>query len=366
MPTQQLQDWLILNRAPGIGPITINKLLKAFGSPHSILKDNIRSLNKFKLSEETLLALKNPDWNAIERTCRWAEQAEQHILTLDNPKYPQLLRETASPPPVLYIKGKLDTLEQHKIAIVGSRNPTPLGHETAGSFAYRLSSLGLCVTSGLALGIDAAGHRGALKAEGTTIAVLGSGVESIYPKRHKALADEIICNGCLVSEFPLNASPRPQHFPQRNRIISGLSLGTLVVEAKPRSGSLITAKFANEQGRDVFAIPGSIHNPLARGCHQLIRDGAKLVETVNDILEELGITSNIIDETTSNQKRLHNFEGLERQHIKLLECVDFEVTSINQIIMRSQLSASEVTAMLLIPELHGYICAVPGGYRRIK
>ena len=366
MLNKNLSYWLMLNHAPNIGPITINKLLSTFGSPKNIIKDNMGALKKLGLQKRTLYALQHPDWQTIEAECRWAEQSGQHIITLTDPEYPQLLKETASPPPLLYIKGQLAPLNARLIAIVGSRNPSLAGEETAQQFAYALSKAGFCITSGLALGIDVAGHRGALNAKGPTIAVLGSGVESIYPRRHHQLAKEITGLGCLISEFPLHMAPKAPHFPQRNRIISGLSLATLVIEAKYRSGSLITAAFANEQGRDVFAIPGSIRNPLARGCHQLIRDGAKLVETIDDILEELGISN-----TTSHPLPIRHStttypEGLEKQHIKLLECVDFEVTSIDQMIIRSRLSASTVTTILLILELHGYISSVPGGYRRVR
>ena len=365
MLNTQLPYWLALNRAPKLGPNTIAKLLEHFGSPENIIKDSIKSLTTLKLPKETIAALKQPNWKTIDAECKWAEQEGQAILTLDDPGYPSLLKEIVGNPTVLYVRGNLTPINSQQVAIVGSRNPSHLGREIAENFAARLSTAGLCITSGLALGIDAAGHRGALHAKGPTIAVLGSGVESIYPFRHKKLAEEIIQSGCLISEFPLYTPPKASHFPQRNRIISGLSLGTLVVEAKLRSGSLITARFANEQGRDVFAVPGSIKNPLSRGCHQLISSGALLVETADDILEELGISSKL-SLTTQHKQTTSHFKGLEKQHIKLLECVDFEMTSIDQVIIRSELSASIVTGILLILELHGYIGTVPGGYRRVK
>lgn len=366
MTSALLPYWLTLNHAPGLGSASIAKLLDIYKSPENIVKDKINSLAKFKLSEETLYALTHPDQRRIEAAHQWIEQTDQSIITLDDSAYPRLLKEIPDPPPVLYIKGDTSALSTQQLAIVGSRNPSVIGKEIATAFAHTLSEIGLVITSGLALGIDAAAHRGALNANGQTIAVLGSGLNHIYPKSHRKLAANITESGCLVSEFPLDAAPRSQHFPQRNRIISGLSLGTLVVEAKQRSGSLITARLANEQGREVFAIPGSLRNPLAHGCHRLIQNGAKLVETIDDITEELRVTHDTSGLTSLNDQQPAHVKGLEKAHRKLLECVDFEVTSIDRMIARSQFSASTVTTLLLILELHGYISPVPGGYRRIK
>jgi len=218
----------------------------------------------------------------------------RHILTLHDPAYPALLKEIADPPPLLFVRGDPAVLSRPQLGIVGSRNPTPGGRSLAEDFARSLSRCGLVVTSGMALGIDAAGHRGALRGGGTTLAVAGTGPDRIYPARHRDLARAIVEQGAIISEFAPGTPALPSNFPRRNRIISGLSLGVLVVEAACRSGSLITARLAAEQGREVFALPGSIHNPLARGCHHLIRQGAKLVEDIEDIVEELGPLAAVI------------------------------------------------------------------------
>lgn len=228
------------------------------------------------------------DWQGVEKDLRWLASPGCHMVHKTSRNYPPLLKEIHAAPFILFVQGNLARLADPQIAIVGSRNPTPVGCEIAAKFAYYFSNMGLTVTSGLALGIDGAAHKGALLGVASTIAVLGHGLDCIYPASHQELAGDILkANGALVSEFPIGVSPLPSHFPRRNRIISGLTMGTLVVEAALKSGSLITAKLALEQGREVFAIPGSIHNPLAKGCHALIREGAKLVETTQDVLEEL-------------------------------------------------------------------------------
>lgn len=285
-------------------------------------------------------------------------------LNVDDPRYPYLLKEIDDPPPLLFFQGDVSLLQQPQIAIVGSRNPTPMGLETAIQLASELAQLGFTITSGLALGIDAAAHRGALQVKGKTIAVLGCGLNRIYPYRHQALAEEIRLSGLLLSEFPPNTPPLAQHFPTRNRIISGLSLGTLVVEAAPRSGSLITARMAVSQNREVFAIPGSIRNPLSRGCHQLIQQGAKLVESVTDIIAELKSWAD--DKLPA--KALHKSFSvpLDEDQQKLVECVGLEVTSINQVVSRSQMPVQKVTSMLLELEVLGVIAAIPGGYTQIE
>src|SRR5208282_1313559 len=220
----------------------------------------------------------------------WLENPQHHVLPYIDPRYPGLLREAGRYPIALYVAGNAEVLNDPQLAIVGSRNPTPQGLATAHDFAEGLAAHGLAITSGLAAGIDSAAHRGALAAQGITLAVLGSGIDSIYPRGNQRLSEEIRFRGALVSEFPLGTPPRRENFPQRNRIIAGLSLGTLVVEAARRSGSLITARLAGDQSREVFAIPGSIHSPLSRGCHELIRQGAKLTETAHDILSDLNFS----------------------------------------------------------------------------
>jgi DNA processing protein len=299
---------------------------------------------------------------------KWANNNDQHVITINDDDYPLLLKEIPNPPQVLYIKGDKDLLQFPQLAMVGSRNPTSLGAETAQSFASFLAKMGFVITSGLALGIDSASHQGALKT-GKTIAVLGTGIGQLYPKANQSLANDIIKNGgALISEFPVNEPPKKENFPRRNRIISGLAIGTLVVEATLQSGSLITARFAAEQGRELFAIPGSIHNPQARGCHKLIREGAKLVETAEDILEEL--KSAVRGFPTKRQlipsikNCVPNEKKLDVDYEKLLSCVGFEPTNIDLLVERTAFKADEIASMLLILELDGLIQSAPGGYIR--
>jgi DNA processing protein len=261
-------------------------------------------------------------------------------------------------------------LREPQLAIVGTRNPTPGGRETASGFAEYLARAGLVITSGLALGVDGAAHEGALRAEGATVAVMATGADQIYPGRHRGLAERILKAGAVITEMPLGTQPLPALFPQRNRIISGLSLGTLVVEAALRSGSLITARLAMEQAREVFAIPGSIHNPLARGCHRLIRQGAKLVESVQDILEELAPQLMAVLQDTGSQPERETGdipEELDSDYQKLLEAMSFDPVSIDLLVERSSLTAQEIASMLLILELNGHICVRQGGlYQRLR
>lgn len=282
-----LKYWLALLRAPTVGASTFLKLLDKFPTLSELFAiKNKKHLRKF-LSEEALAYLAHPDWKNIEAELTWGTESHHHLITLQDPNYPAYLKTISDPPPVLYVKGQVDALHATQIAIVGSRKSSFMGKEHAFQFAYQLAQNQIAITSGLAKGIDSFGHQGALNAGGQTIAVLGSGIWDIYPKEHQALAEKMTEKGAIISEFPLKTAPLAKHFPQRNRIISGLSRGVLVVEAALKSGSLVTARLANEQGREVFAIPGSIQNPLSKGCHYLIRQGAKLVENIQDILEEL-------------------------------------------------------------------------------
>lgn len=296
----------------------------------------------------------------------WLEAPGNHLVALDDPRYPDLLRQIPDPPPVLYVHGDPELLGNLQLAIVGSRNPSRGGLENARAFASHLAGAGLTITSGLALGIDAEAHRGALAAGGTTIAVTGTGLDRVYPARHHDLAHAIAEHGALVSEFPPGTPPRPAHFPQRNRIISGLALGTLVVEAARRSGSLVTARHALEQGREVFAIPGSIHNPLARGCHALIRQGAKLVETAEDILEELGALAGAAVPEHATRTSPEPPASLDPEYQRLLDALGHDPVSIDDLVRRSGLTAESVSSMLLILELQGYVAPEAGGrYARI-
>lgn len=300
-----------------------------------------------------------------EKDLIWLAEPENHLVTVVDATYPALLKTIYDPPLVLYIKGDPSLLNNTQVAVVGSRNPSKMGADIAYDFAEHLAKLDIVITSGMATGIDAASHQGALAVKGKTIAVCGTGLDRVYPARHHKLAKSIAAKGALVSEFPLGTLPRPYHFPKRNRIISGLSLGCLVVEAAIQSGSLITAKQALEQGREVFAVPGSIHNPLARGCHHLIRQGAKLVETADDILEELQFVRVEQPEPLS----LENPQCapiLDKEHHKLLECIGFETTAVDVIVAHSGLSVCEVTSMLLNLELNLHVSAKAGGYVRTK
>jgi len=288
-----LAAWLQLMLTDGVGTVTARDLLSRFGLPSDILSAGFSALQKC-VPEKIALALAGKPEAAmqlqIDKTLAWAAEPGNHVLTLADANYPQALLSIADPPPLLYAKGRTELLSRPGVAIVGSRNATAQGMQNAERFAQTLSNAGLCVISGLALGIDAAAHAGACSASpehGSTIAITGTGLDLVYPAKHRALAHRIAEHGCLLSEYPIGTAAIASNFPRRNRLISGMSLGVLVVEAALQSGSLITARSALEQGREVFAIPGSIHSPLAKGCHQLIRQGAKLVESAQDVLEEL-------------------------------------------------------------------------------
>jgi DNA processing protein len=293
MSAAKLAAWLRLERAGGIGPRTGLKLLEAFGSIEGVFNADPAALAGH-LNAAQARALQAPASGELERlieaTLRWRERPGHHVLALGEPGYPDLLANIPDPPLLLYIKGRVELLESPMLAIVGSRNASVQGKANAQAFAESLSGAGLCIVSGLALGIDAAAHEGALRGPGSTVAVVGTGPDLIYPARNRALCERIGSEGSIVSEYPIGTPPLPGNFPKRNRIISGLAAGVLVVEAAAQSGSLITARQAAEQGREVFAIPGSIHAALAKGCHLLIREGAKLVDTAADVLEAMAMS----------------------------------------------------------------------------
>ncbi len=283
--------WLALLRAPGVGPVKFARLIERFGSPRGVFEAEWSEWQAFSVKKKELLDyLQNPDWHAIEKDMQWLAQPDNYLLTLDHPDYPPLLREIDDPPPLLFVHGDYTLLSSHQLAMVGTRHPTQEGEQTAREFAEHLTSQGFTITSGMAYGIDGASHWGALAGTGKTIAVAGTGLDRVYPAEHRDLAHKIAQTGALISELPLGTQVRRRHFPIRSRVVSGLSLGTLVVEAPEESGALYTARHAIKQGRELFAIPGSIHNPLVKGCHLLIKkEGAKLVEKATDILEELRI-----------------------------------------------------------------------------
>jgi DNA processing protein len=291
MTAERLSAWLALTRGPGLAPATIRLLVSAFGDVQALLAQpphELASPAGHDIAQAVAAAARADVGEQVERTLAWCALPGNALVALDDPAYPGALLTMHDPPPLLYVSGQLECLHAPGVAIVGSRNATPQGLDDAARFARELAGSGLVVVSGLALGVDCAAHRGALEAGGVTVAVVGTGADIVYPAKHRALAHDITARGALVSEWPLGTPAKPPHFPQRNRLIAGMTKGVLVVEAALRSGSLITARLANEMGRDVFAIPGSIHAPLSRGCHQLIKDGAMLTETPQDVLEALG------------------------------------------------------------------------------
>lgn len=363
MDQELFKQYLGLHHAKGIGPISYFKLIEYF-------KDDIQEL--FKLSSQTLsqtglsdlqiAGLKQINWNQVDAEIEWASKPGNQIISLFGDHYPNLLTEIPDPPPILYLAGDETLLQTPQIGIVGSRTATPSGLDLALQFASYLSQSGLTITSGMALGIDTSAHRGALKQSGKTIAVTGTGLDRVYPSKNKQLAHDIYEKGLLISEFPLTTPPTKGNFPKRNRIISGLSTGVLVVEATEKIGSLITAEKALEQGREVFAIPGSIHNPHAKGCHQLIKNGAKLVEKAEDIIEELpSLLGYLSNQNHSQPYSKKHEDDLDPEYQVLLDKMGYEPICADDIAVRSGLTIDKVSSMLLILELNDYIKMHPGG-----
>jgi DNA processing protein len=359
--------WLALLQAAPSSPHLWLEALKAYGSAEALVAAPARALLERGLPGESVGKLADPDQATLERCREWLSGPNRALVTFASAGYPQRLAEISTAPLALWVEGPDHALlSAPQLAIVGSRSPTTSGRETAEQFAKYLSARGLTITSGLATGIDGASHRGALPELGTTIAVLGSGPDVLFPRSHERLAADIGTRGLLVSEFAPGTRPQKFFFPQRNRIIAALALGTLVVEATRRSGSLITARWATDFGREVFAIPGSIHNPLARGCHFLIRQGAKLVEEAADILVELA--PQLSFELGAEPPIGESAEGVENTGIasdpsyaNLLAALDFSPTSIGSLGQRVQLTTAELSSMLLVLELEGLVEALPGG-----
>lgn len=356
---EELAAWLRLLETPGVGRETARKLLAAFGSPEGVFsagRDAWEHVASSALADR--LEAPHADLDArIDATWSWltAEAAKaRNIVTLGDPRYPASLLETADPPLLLYAQGRIELLQAPTVAVVGSRNPTPQGLDNARAFSQCLSRAGITVVSGMALGIDGAAHEGALEEEGSTIAVVGTGLDRVYPRRHFQLAHRIAQAGLIISEYSLGAMPLNPHFPQRNRIIAGLTKGTLVVEAAVQSGSLITAKQALEAGREVFAIPGSIHSPLSRGCHWLIKQGAKLVESAQDLLEELRF-----EPAAAASAPLESAAPGEDGD-PLLRALGYEPASLEALVARTGCSAAELSARLLEHELLGSVARLPG------
>lgn len=370
----ELAAWLHLVLTHGVGSSTARDLLARFGLPSQILSAGFPALQKC-VPEKIALALSTkPDDGLqaqIDKSLAWASEPGNHVLTLADTNYPPALLSIADPPPLLYAKGRTELLSRPAVAIVGSRNATAQGMQNAERFAQTLSTAGLCVVSGLALGIDAAAHAGACSAvsgQGSTIAITGTGLDLVYPAKHRALAHRIAEQGCLLSEYPIGTAAIAANFPRRNRLISGMSLGVLVVEAALQSGSLITARSALEQGREVFAIPGSIHSPLAKGCHQLIRQGAKLVESAQDILEELQLHAaapsrhHAIDRETDSAvmsaaitlSPTTELSTASNEHARqVMRAAGHDPASVDQLAERTGLPASDIQASLLLLELDG-------------
>ena len=427
----EISAWLKLTLANGVGSSVQRNLLKEFGSPQAIFDAGELLIEKYIGQSKAQKLFTAQTDEIIEQTLTWLQLSEQHhIITLADENYPKILLNISDPPTIIYARGNIELLNHQGLAVVGSRNATPQGLLNAENFCQVIANFGLPIISGLALGIDSAAHKGALKAaNGATLAVIGTGINRMYPASNKNLALQILeQNGLIITEFPLNTSPSPENFPRRNRLISGLSLGILVVEATIDSGSLITAKLAAEQGREVFAIPGSIHSPLSKGCHKLIRQGAKLVETANDILEELRFkpyvpnikkvepklvikkenienienniektekiendkitkakatnkntktaTKNKTKSKTTNKKTAKNtINKIERNNEnnnddninKVLNFMGYSPCTLDELVERTNISAAEILTHLLTLEMQGKISTIPGGsYQRLN
>lgn len=357
----ELAAWLRLLQTPGVGRDRARELLTAFGSPQAIFSVSAAAIGG-RVGAEWATALESepPTWRADTSALqRWLAGApDRDWISLGDPRYPEALLQTSDPPLLLYLQGRVELLRSRCIAIVGSRNPTAQGADNARAFAEHLGRAGFTVVSGLALGIDGAAHTGALASGSGTIAVVGTGLDRVYPRAHRDLAHRIAETGLLVSEFPLGTPPIAANFPQRNRIIAGLSLGTLVVEAALRSGSLITAAQAVDAGREVFAIPGSIHSPQSRGCHALIKQGAKLVEAAKDVIDEL-VVHTAVPASTSEAPDLSGISDV------LLDAMGYEPATLDALQARTGLPTPELSARLLTLELDGHVARLPGGnYQR--
>lgn len=349
--------FIALNRINHVGPRTVAKLLVRWPDLGEMFRLSAQQLIQAGLPSIIANAIATFDLGQIDADLRWQEADNHFLLTWCDPEYPPLLKEIHDPPIALYAIGQLSCLQQPTVAIVGTRNPSPTGSETARQFAFELAANGITIVSGLALGIDAQAHSGSMDAGGKTIAVMGTGIDCIYPRQHVKLAARVCQNGLLMSEFPLQCPPNAGHFPRRNRIISGLSSITLVVEAAIRSGSLITARLALEQNRDVLAIPGSIHNPKSRGCHHLLQQGAKLVTSTQDVLDELKLDYEYVAAQKTQM-------ALADENKNLVKCIGFEMATVDQIMLRSGLTIEKVVCELAELELQGLVKAMPGGYTR--
>ncbi|MGX5175554.1 DNA-processing protein DprA [Aliikangiella sp. IMCC44653] len=356
----ELQALIALKLVEGVGNKGALNLLDKFSSAADLFNASHQQLAKAQVKAKIAQQIIQFDFNRIEPILTWAKSTNRHIIPLGSALYPPLLAQIANPPVLLFIVGNPELLLSPQIAVVGSRNPTAQGANNTQAFCESLCEHGLTITSGMANGVDGAAHRAALACNGFTIAVAGTGLNRVYPKHHRELAHQIAKTGALVSEKLPDDPMDAGSFPQRNRIIAGLSLGTLVIEAAKKSGTLITATCSLEAGREVFAVPGSIHNPLAKGCHNLIKQGAKLVECIEDILEDLPcISKGIIDRSIPPEK-----PSLSKQDAEFLKHIDYDITPLDSIILRSQLTVEATTNKLLELELKGWVINSVGGYIR--
>lgn len=356
-----LRQLFAIRKIEGVGDVGASKLLTHFDSPDKIFNSDADELKVLGIRQKSIQSIRNMDFEQFDEVFEWSEKPNRHIIPIGSTYYPPLLNQTATPPLFLFAIGNIEHLLNPQLAIVGSRNPTPQGISNTQTFCQALVSQGLTITSGLALGIDGEAHRATIKSSGYTIAVTGTGLDRVYPATHRDLAYSVVENGVMVSECFPDEKVSAGCFPRRNRIIAGLSLGTLVVEAAQKSGSLITANIAMEESREVFAIPGSIHNPLAQGCHALIRHGAKLVENCEDIIEELPALAKAQKQATNTENR----PQLNPETAEFLKFIDYETTSLDTITIRSQLPIESVTNKLLLLELDGWIINTAGGYSRL-
>lgn len=370
MADATLAAWLRLTLAPGVGPKTQRDLLGAFGGPEAVFAAGFAVVARVAGDPVARQLFDSDNAAAVDAALAWNEQPGNALVTLADPDYPRALLDTPDPPSLLYVKGDAGLLNTPSLAIVGGRNATPQGLRDAEAFAAHLAGQGITVVSGLALGIDGAAHRGALAAEGPTVAVVGTGADRIYPAQHRELARLVAARGAVISEFPLGMPPLAHNFPRRNRLIAGLSAGCLVVEAALESGSLITARLAGELGREVFAVPGSIHSPLAKGCHRLIKDGAKLVDDAADILEELRWPAHAAATPSATALQAPP-SAPSADDNPLLAVLGHGPATLDELVERlagggANLTGEGVLAMLGTLELDGRIARLPGGrYQRL-
>lgn len=373
-----LRAWLTLLRTPGVGATTLRAwLAQAGGDAQAALAAATRGRGESCVDAEARAWLAVPDAARLDADLAWLAAPGHRLLRCTDADFPPQLAETPQAPAALFVAGDAALLLRPQVAIVGARSADAAGLATARSFARVLAAAGFVVTSGLAEGIDGAAHAAALDAGGTTIAVMGTGPDLIYPRAHRELAARIADRGALVSEFPPGITARPEFFPRRNRLIAGLALGTLVVQASLRSGSLITARLASEQGREVFAVPGSIHNPLARGCHRLIREGAKLVETAEEVAEELAPLAHSLGLALAARLEAAGTGSPEAgpaaggwrddpDYRRLLEALGHDPAALDELAARTGLAPAALSSMLLMLELEGVVAGLPGGrYQRL-